>query len=95
MTYLSRCPIDVIKIDQSFTRGVLVSQNDRRVVAGLIALAGALGVTATAEGVETQAQAATLLALKCPSAQGYWFSPAIEHQLVAPFARARQPRWID
>jgi len=90
MTYLSRYPIDVIKIDQSFVRRLMDSDRDRRVVAGLIALADQLGVHATAEGVETPEQADLLRAMNCPSAQGYWFSPAIEHQEIAAFSRSRR-----
>ncbi len=92
MTYLSRYPIDVIKIDQSFVRNLMNTDRDRRVVAGLIALADQLVVHTTAEGVETPEQADALRTLHCASAQGYWFSPAIEHQAIAPFTRAR-PGW--
>lgn len=71
LTYLKNLPARVIKIDQSFVRGMLDSSDDLSIVQGVIALASALGRTVIAEGVETLEHGELLLALGCEIAQGY------------------------
>ena len=53
------------------------NDNDARIVAGIIALARALGIDVTAEGVESTEHAALLRTMGCPTAQGYLFSRAL------------------
>ena len=77
LTYLHRYPIDVIKIDRSFIAGLTNENRDYLLVGALITMARHLDLSITAEGVETEEQAATLRTLGCPSAQGYLYSPAI------------------
>ena len=74
---LRHYPIDILKIDRSFVTHITTHDHDRRLVAGIIALADALGIAVTAEGVETREQAALLRAMGCPTAQGYLFSRAL------------------
>ncbi|MCW3035868.1 MAG: hypothetical protein JWM17_1180 [Actinobacteria bacterium] len=73
LSHLTKFPIDVVKIDQSFTAGLAVRARDTAVVESVIALGQALGLVVIAEGVETQAQADLLSALGCHQAQGYLF----------------------
>ena len=75
LTYLKRLAVDVLKIDQSFVAGLGVgtSTRDRAIVAGVVDLANAFGLTTVAEGVETAEQLAQLSALGCGVAQGYLF----------------------
>jgi EAL domain-containing protein (putative c-di-GMP-specific phosphodiesterase class I) len=77
LTYLRQYPIDVIKIDRSFITDITTTDHDHRLVAGIIALARALGMTVTAEGVEHPDQATLLHHLGCPGAQGWLYSKAI------------------
>ena len=77
LTYLRQYPIDVIKIDRSFVTHLTEPSQDHRIVAGIIALAEALGMSVTAEGVEEEAQADLLLEMGCPGAQGFLFSQAV------------------
>jgi diguanylate cyclase (GGDEF)-like protein/PAS domain S-box-containing protein len=77
LTYLRNYPVSVLKIDRSFIANIAVDDRDAAVVAGLIALARAVGVDVTAEGVESEAQARVLSALGCPTSQGYLYSPAV------------------
>lgn len=84
LTYLSRYPIDVIKIDRSFITGTTDLDRDHRLVAGIIGLSKTLGITVTAEGVETPEQAARLLEMGCPSAQGWMYSKALPADEVTP-----------
>ena len=74
LTYLKRFPIDELKIDQSFVRGLGTDGGDEAIVTSCVQLAHALGLRAVAEGVETDAQRVALLNLACDSVQGYLFS---------------------
>ena len=79
-------PVDILKIDKSFIDHV-VDADHRAIVAAILSLAHALGLTAIAEGVEDRLQADELNALGCEVAQGYLFSkPVPPAQLLAMFA---------
>ncbi|MFL5832203.1 MAG: putative bifunctional diguanylate cyclase/phosphodiesterase [Solirubrobacteraceae bacterium] len=73
---LRELPIDVIKIDRSFVRGVAEAGDDRGIVAATMALARELGIAVIAEGVERTNQLEALRDLACPLAQGHLFAPA-------------------
>ena len=81
LSYLRSFPIDELKIDRSFVSG-LDGGDDASVVAGIIRLSEALGLTTVAEGVETDAQAGVLARLGCREAQGYlWSRPVPASEL--------------
>ncbi len=100
LAYLKRFPIDTLKIDQAFVRNMLNDNNDRAIIATILAMAQQLGLQTVAEGVETEDQRHALLHLGCVIAQGYYFcrpQPAAEYtemrltrssMLAEPFARA-------
>lgn len=71
LAYLKKLPVEVLKIDQSFVIDMLRDNDDRAIVEGVIGLANAFHREVIAEGVETQAHGAILLALGCNIAQGY------------------------
>ena len=73
MSWLSQLPIDAIKIDRSFTAGLLSHPRRRVVVASMIRLSLDLGLDVIAEGVELEAQAEALLAMGCLKGQGFLF----------------------
>jgi len=77
LAYLRHYPVDVVKIDKGFVANVMTNDVDRRLVAGIIALAREFGVDVTAEGVENKEQAGYLRSVGCPSAQGFLFSEAV------------------
>lgn len=71
LRHISGLAIDGLKIDRSFVDGVHTNERDQAVVRMLVDLAAGLGLSVTAEGVETQAQVDQLRALRCPFGQGY------------------------
>ena len=74
LSHLKRFPIDVLKLDQSFVRGVLSDADDAAIARTVIGLGHSLNLRVIAEGVETEAQKAFLAAEKCDAMQGYLFS---------------------
>lgn len=74
LAYLQRLPIDVLKIDRSFIAPMLVDSDSVAIVRAVLGLAAALGMTTTAEGVETEEAVKTLIGLGCDVAQGFYFS---------------------
>jgi diguanylate cyclase (GGDEF)-like protein len=73
VNYLANFPFDKIKIDKSFTQGVLTRRDSKAVVASTLALAQGLGTVTTAEGVETEEQLEYLRAAGVDLVQGYLF----------------------
>jgi diguanylate cyclase (GGDEF)-like protein len=73
VNYLSNFPFDKIKIDKSFTQGVLTRRDCKAVVASTLALAQGLGTVTTAEGVETEEQLEYMRAAGVDLVQGYLF----------------------
>jgi diguanylate cyclase (GGDEF)-like protein/PAS domain S-box-containing protein len=72
--YLKRFPVDVVKIDRSFVDGMETSAVDAAIVAAVIGLADAVGMTTVAEGVETETQLEHLKALGCKTVQGFYLA---------------------
>jgi diguanylate cyclase (GGDEF)-like protein len=74
LAYLSRFPIDKLKIDQSFVRNMGTVKQQSAIVQATIGLGHSLGMTVIAEGVETEAQRALLQSWQCDEIQGYHYS---------------------
>ena len=80
LRYLSRFPIDTVKIDQAFVRGISKNSEDRAIIQSIVALAHNLGLGVTAEGVETEEQLEFLKELGCDHGQGFIFGRPMESQ---------------
>ncbi|MDA1301436.1 MAG: EAL domain-containing protein [Proteobacteria bacterium] len=74
LDYLRRLPLDILKIDQSFTFGIGESEHDEEIVRVMIRMAHAMGLKVICEGVETKEHLQFLKAHDCDYVQGYYFS---------------------
>ncbi|MEP7115471.1 MAG: EAL domain-containing protein, partial [Ilumatobacteraceae bacterium] len=88
LSTLKRFPVSGVKIDRSFVSGLGHHHSDSSLVAAILAMASALGLTTIAEGVETLDQASRLFELGCTEAQGYLYSTPVPFDDV-PSALAR------
>jgi EAL domain-containing protein (putative c-di-GMP-specific phosphodiesterase class I) len=91
LEYLRRFPVDCVKIDRSFVRGLPHSSEDVAIVSAVIELGHALSLSVTAEGVETSEQLGNLQNAGCDTAQGFLFSrpehpDVVERLLLEPGA---------
>lgn len=93
LTLLQRMPLDGVKVDKSFVTAVADNDRDRALVSGFVRLAHELGLTVTAEGIETVAQASALVELGCVVQQGYLFGDAVDAiELRALLLQGRLPQ---
>jgi diguanylate cyclase (GGDEF)-like protein len=90
LAYLQRLPIDVLKIDRSFVSGMMVDPDSVAIVRAVLSLAEALGMSTTAEGIETVELATTLATLGCASGQGYYFAPPLEAEAALEYWKSRR-----
>jgi len=73
LSYLRRFPIDALKIDTSFVRGLCTNADDAKIVSAVINLGRSFHLQVIAEGVETRAQFIALQGQNCAEGQGYYF----------------------
>lgn len=86
LTYLKHLPVTLLKIDQSFVRGMLDNPDDLAILQGVVGLAGAFRRELIAEGVETVFHGEMLLQLGCEFAQGYG--------IARPMPAEDMPDWV-
>nr|WTB31441.1 EAL domain-containing protein [Streptomyces sp. NBC_00830] len=95
LAYLSRLPVSVLKLDGSFVRGFRYddgahpSPADETIVEAMVQLAHRLGLTVTAECVETAGQAERLRRIGCDTGQGWLYSRAVAPERIAELIGAR------
>jgi diguanylate cyclase (GGDEF)-like protein len=77
-SYLNQLPLDTIKIDRSFVRQIATSITSREIVAGILRLCRALGLTCIVEGVETDEELEVLTSLGADVIQGYLFGVPVD-----------------
>ena len=88
LAYITRMPIDHIKIDRCFVNDLHERAESESVVRAVLAIAQSLGMRVTAEGIETEQQARTLVVMGCHTLQGYHISrPVPAEQIPALCAR--------
>ncbi|MCC5649398.1 EAL domain-containing protein [Nostoc sp. XA013] len=92
LSYLHIFPFNALKIDKSFVKRMQDNKENMGLVPAMIGIANSMGMSAIAEGVETQEQLAELRSFNCDFAQGYLFSKPIKQQLVIKLLAA-SPQW--
>jgi diguanylate cyclase (GGDEF)-like protein/PAS domain S-box-containing protein len=90
LSHLHKLPVDALKIDRTFVRGLLLEERPA-IVESILALARTLNTGVVAEGVEDERQARQLERLGCRHAQGYFFSRALPLPAVEALLAANQP----
>jgi len=96
LEYLRRLPVDCVKVDRSFVRGLPDNEEDVAIVNAVIELGHALKLSVTAEGVETAEQHENLKSAGCDTAQGFLFHrpeppEVIEHLLAVAHSAVAEP----
>jgi diguanylate cyclase (GGDEF)-like protein len=90
LEYLRRLPVDCVKVDRSFVRGVPENEEDVAIVNAVVELGHALKLSVTAEGVETTEQLGNLQLAGCDTAQGFlFFRPEPPEEVAKLFAGAK------
>lgn len=80
LSYLQRLPVDHLKIDRSFARSLCEpTRHGLPLLGAIVGLANAVGLQATAEGIETAEQLERLQSLDCRFVQGFFISPPVSH----------------
>ena len=93
LTYLQCFPFDKIKIDRSFVKDITENTGSLNIVRAVAALANGMGMTATAEGVETPEQLDRITSEGCTEMQGFLFSkPLPAHEIERLFLSEREAR---
>jgi diguanylate cyclase (GGDEF)-like protein len=92
LTYLQCFPFDKIKIDRSFVKDITENTGSLNIVRAVAALASGMGMTTTAEGVETREQLDSITTEGCTEMQGFLFSkPLPAHEIERLFLSRRAP----
>jgi predicted signal transduction protein with EAL and GGDEF domain len=92
LAYLTRLPVDRIKIDKSFVQELTVKETchqARAMVEAMVALSRALGMRTVAEGIETETQLVLVKELGCDAVQGYFIGKPVSAARIEPYAETR------
>jgi diguanylate cyclase (GGDEF)-like protein len=92
LAYLTRLPVDRIKIDKSFVQQLTVKETchqARAMVEAMVALSRALGMRTVAEGIETETQLVLVKELGCDAVQGYFIGKPVSAARIEPYAETR------
>ena len=95
LQYLRRFPVHQVKIDRSFVAGLARHREDFAIVASIVSLAHALGLSVVAEGVETAADYATLQAMGCELLQGFYWTPPLPEPELVDWIAAHEPGRLE
>lgn len=95
MSYLSKFPIDTLKIDRSFVQALHTDHASHNIVNAIVALGWGLEIPTVAEGIETVEDADALLAIGCAYGQGFYYAKAVpERNAVDLLQKSTQRRHL-
>jgi EAL domain-containing protein (putative c-di-GMP-specific phosphodiesterase class I) len=94
LAYLKRLPVDILKIDQSFVRGLASDPADAIITESVVQMARGLGLVTVAEGVETPEQLLLLASYGCSRMQGYLFGKAVPSEIFLGWLVDPPFRWM-
>jgi EAL domain-containing protein (putative c-di-GMP-specific phosphodiesterase class I) len=96
LAYLSRLPVDILKIDKSFVTALTQGDDVSPVTSAIVAMGKSLDLAIVAEGIETQDQLTALVALGCEYGQGFLLSPPLDGDAVSALlvSSASNPRGL-
>ena len=89
MSYLKRLPLSNLKVDRAFIQGLPGDAENHAIVSAILSLAGHLGFSTTAEGIETFDQAVLLKQLHCDLLQGFYFARPLPAEEIDAVLRQR------
>jgi diguanylate cyclase (GGDEF)-like protein len=92
LAYLTRLPIDGLKVDRSFVEELGCDERSTAITTAIVRMAQALSLEVTAEGVETERQALALAELRCELAQGFYFHRPLAAAAISELLAAAAPR---
>jgi diguanylate cyclase (GGDEF)-like protein len=92
LAYLKRFPVDALKVDRAFVRGLEQDHEDQALVSAMVAAADALRLTVVAEGIETAAQVELLRRRGCGLGQGFYFARPGDGAAIGAVVAARGRR---
>ncbi len=95
LNYLKLMPVDYVKLDRAFVRDLENDPVDAAIVAAVMELARAVGMTVVAEGVETAGQLARLSAMGCPLVQGYYLSHPMSMDALSDLLRRQSDKPVQ
>ena len=90
LAYLQKLPIDILKIDRSFVTDMHENSDSVAIIRAILSLARTLGMSTTAEGIESAEAERTLANLGCDTGQGYHFARPLNADAALDFYRARK-----
>jgi diguanylate cyclase (GGDEF)-like protein/PAS domain S-box-containing protein len=93
LAYLTRMPLDALKVDRSFIDGLGTEPRDSAITEAIVAMSHALSLMVVGEGVETAQQLAELSRLGCDYAQGFYFSRPVDALEITAMLESG-PAWL-
>ena len=93
LNYVKNLPVDGLKIDKSFIDGLGEDAVNDAIVRLIVDFAHTLGLKVTAEGVENEQRVASLKAIRCDLAQGFYFSKPLAGEAAGALVATNHPSW--
>ena len=95
LAYLRQFPLDALKIDRTFVRGMVTNKDTAEIIASLIGMSRQLGLHVVAEGIEHEDQVSHLCALNCDAGQGNLFAKPLDMARAAELIKAGLPPRLE